>query len=208
MFDVLGFRAIVKSTPLDHLVASYKRLLREKLEAAAIPVFGPGGLRTWRNATTIFSDTILLWAPDTPEALDTLLAASSVMLARFLEIGWPLRGGIARGEAVLDRQRRMFLGQPIVDAHDTETAQEWVGASFHSSCFARPESGRIIRNHDCVRLYSVPVKTGATKLDCAVHWADRVADPLSILLKMRSEAKDTRAQVKYDNTLSFVKTLL
>jgi hypothetical protein len=207
MFDVLGFRASVKNTSLAGLVGGYHRLQREKLQAATIPVLHAGGVQEWSIATTVFSDTLLVWAKTGALAVDTFLASVSVLVARSVAIGWPLRGGIAVGDCILDRKHRIFLGQPIVDAHDAESAQEWIGAAFHPSCFLDNALGQSIQQHDSVRPYHVPVKSGRAPLEWAVHWGDRVFDARDLVSKLQLACTDPNGHAKYPPTDAYLQVV-
>ena len=43
-----------------------------------------------------------------------------------LKLDLPLRTGIAFGDCVIERERGLFAGQPIIDAYLTEEAQYWI----------------------------------------------------------------------------------
>ena len=102
------------------------------------------------------SDSILLWADRTwPEArgvelavcreratnpadgwiyhpipCDSFLDVCNDLICRGLEVGLPLRGAIAVGEAVLNPDQNIFLGQPIVEAARLENGHQLIGTSF------------------------------------------------------------------------------
>jgi len=208
MFDVLGFRSIVSDTNLQDLAAGYSRLLRLKLGAAQIPVLHAGGVRTVVSPTTIFSDTILIWADTARSSLDAFLASVSVLIAESVTMGWPLRGGIAVGECILDRTSRVFLGTPIVDANETEKAQGWIGAAFHPSCFTKPALARFIQAHDCVRHYQVPVQGAGKPLEWAVHWGDRVYDARKVVAGLAAKCKSAEGAKKYPPTDAYLAATL
>lgn len=64
---------------------------------------------------------------------DNLLNACNEVICHSLEVGLPLRGAFAMGEAVLHIDRGVFLGQPLIDAARMESAQKLIGASFTAS---------------------------------------------------------------------------
>ena len=76
-----------------------------------------------------FSDTILLWCPLVPPAVDDFVGRCSDLICEALAMNIPLRGAITLGEAVLDNQASLFIGKPIVEAHFIERWQEWIGKS-------------------------------------------------------------------------------
>lgn len=64
---------------------------------------------------------------------DNFLDVCNDLMCSGLEVGLPLRGAIAVGNAVLDLERHIFLGQPIVDAARLENKQEMISTSFCKS---------------------------------------------------------------------------
>lgn len=105
------------------------------------------------------SDTILIWAHSLfPEArglsdqerserasdpahgweyhpipCDRFLDTCSRVICEALELELPVRGAIAMGRAILDAERGVFLGQPIIDAARMEKNQRLIGASICQS---------------------------------------------------------------------------
>lgn len=68
---------------------------------------------------------------------ERFLEACSELICHALEIGLPLRGALAMGPAILDEKRRIFLGQPLIDAARAEKGQRIVGASLSPSFMAK-----------------------------------------------------------------------
>lgn len=195
MFDVLGFGNLVRTLPLDELARHY-RVLQQ------IKQFVPDAVRT-----TIFSDTILLWArADNPSAVELFFAACGSLIPNALEQKWSLRGGIAYGECVLDLTNRIFVGQPIVDANQTEGSQEWVGAALHESCHAHPFVGdRIGATYDVCR-YDVPVKEGRPQPQFAIDWPRDAYNAIGLLNAARNAHPPSKNDAaKYLNAEAFVR---
>jgi hypothetical protein len=93
-----------------------------------------------------FSDTILLFlkASDNEEAGVTQLKAMcdvvsdlTVMCALYPpgkdRFQIMLRGAVAYGPSYIDLEKNIFIGQPIIDAHNLSEGQEWMGSSLHPS---------------------------------------------------------------------------
>ena len=204
MFDVLGFKSIVKQRSLADINEDYRALLLLKQSAGIVPVLSLAGVDEWESASAVFSDTIVFWARAVPEEVQSFLATCSVLIAEALTAGWPLRGGIAAGCCVMDRRSRVFIGQPIVDAHLLEEAQDWIGAAMHSSCIDHPVVGSICRRDENIRKYAVPLKKPCSdNIELAVEWASRVYEPIAKLEQLRTGAGD--AARKYDNAIAFVR---
>lgn len=93
--------------------------------------------RTWPEARDA-SDEVFLTSADNPAdgwqfhpvPCDNFLEVCNDLMCRGIEIGLPLRGAVAIGDAVLDQARGIFLGQPIVEAARLEGGQRLIGASF------------------------------------------------------------------------------
>src|SRR6266568_7866780 len=170
LFDVLGFKSRLSDHGLDEVRSGYRQLVDRKVDAGVVPVFSGAGGTYRRLATTIFSDTILLWCIDEWEAVQTLVTGAAYLLATAVDMRWPLRGALAYGQCVLDRQSRTFIGQPIIEAYEAEQAQEWVGAALTSSVTCHPLLGARVQSLEDVVEYPVPVKDGHHALTHALHW--------------------------------------
>ncbi|MDD5265366.1 MAG: hypothetical protein PHU43_11105 [Candidatus Bipolaricaulis sp.] len=84
-----------------------------------------------------FSDSLLFWTPYNRVALPIFSQLVSDAICHGIELGLPLRGAIAVGEAALDSPSGTFLGAPLVEVARVERTQAWIGASFGPS-FAKP----------------------------------------------------------------------
>lgn len=124
------------------------------------------------------------------------------MVCHSLEIGLPLRGALALGEAVLHSERGVYLGQPLIDAARMEHAQRIIGTSFTRS----------FMNQIVPERYLVPFATHlkdvrtdqfqGNVLDWPRHWrATRKADVREVV---RALNKLPSATAYYDNTLRMV----
>ncbi len=174
------------------------------------------------------SDSILIWAnrtwPDvrgmnheellsqqaspsdawkySPIPCDNFLDVCNDLMCRGLEIGLPLRGAIAVGDAVLDLQRHIFLGQPIVDAARLESGQGLIGASFSKSA----------SNQTIPRRFSLPfdrhVKDrarehwGGVMLDWPRHWRNTRKEDLEQTVRTLDTNPDFSSY--YKNTLELI----
>lgn len=141
--DVLGFSDRVQRIGLDAIYRHYDELIRlvrdkagGKFVLSALPA-GEGGMVPVSGWLLVehayFSDTILLWYPYHPAMsmpfYDVCLDFVCEALAREL----PMRGCITFGDAIMDRKKGIFLGNPIIEAARGEAAQSWLGVSFGPS---------------------------------------------------------------------------
>ena len=212
MFDVLGFKNIVKAEKvLMNLISHYQELLHLKIEAATIPVISPNRLQIEKIGNTVFSDTILFWCDDDRESLDSFLVSCAYLIAAAIDSSWPLRGGIAYGTAVMSKRDRIFVGQPIIDAHKMESCQQWIGAAFHPTCFEHDVFSKMVVRHDAIVTYPVPTgrKKDRIKSDYAVHWgpySSRGGFNLSKMLKeLEKDSYSPHITGKYKSALRYLR---
>lgn len=138
---------------------------------------------------------------------DRIIDACNELICHGLEVGLPVRGALAAGEAVLDKRNSIFLGQPIVDAVQMEGAQCFIGASLAKSiataaspCAFLIPYARHIRagvKEDVASLFSGHV------LDWPRHWRETRKSDLIVAIK----SLDTHAEYSpyYDNTIDFAR---
>jgi hypothetical protein len=148
--DVLGFKERLKSQPLAELAETMDRLSTAALELEthwAVAEFDQSSDREpkaqsgrERVARMLFSDSVVLWSPKISESevcksarIMSFVSMVAQLLGRALYGGIPLRAGLAFGEVLVSSRKRILVGQPVVDAYQTEGVQEWVGGALHSS---------------------------------------------------------------------------
>lgn len=206
LFDVLGFSARVRNTELQQLGRSYRDLLSLKRRVGNVPVIrmGEGEVDEWESPSAVFSDTILFWADAEPESAESFLTTCSELLAKSLNAGWPLRGAIAIGESILDRNARVFIGEPIVEAYRLEEAQNWIGAAVHPSCINHPEVGSLFTQGENVVQYPPPLEQDySTQVNYSIEWSSRTTDWETKLETLEQDAPAS-AQKKYQATREFI----
>lgn len=213
VFDVLGFKNFVAAHSLDEVIEAYEGLVAAAAELAQFRVVKvsagkPGSVRvdTEHVLHAIGSDTLFLWqAGARGEDVQNFFDFAAYLVAASVQLGLPLRGGIAFGECVMDREKMHFLGQPIIDAHLVETTQEWAGVALHDSCFESPLGKKLGKIADFVE-YAVPVKEKCKPLSKALRW-HAYADPNLVeqLGALSAKTKDgSSPHTKLQNTIAFV----
>lgn len=207
--DVLGFKRMVASTELDLLASRYDtflRALQHTSNVTELRATREGRLSSvirWRTPYVVFSDTLLLWSDADTANASAFFSICASLVSSALQAGMPLRGGIALGEAMMDKREGIYLGQALVDAHLTEASQDWIGIGLHESCCATPEASVFIANHEDVVPYAVPTKPGCPAIRQALRWHDYAYDASETLqLVLGSAPKE--AHSKYENTRRFV----
>ena len=171
--DVLGFESLLKRVGLVELHRLYEKLLKTALvpNSEAYPWSKARSLvrgevvpaLMWLPIeTAYFSDSILMWVPYHPGHVGEFLTRTAKVFCEALDIGLPMRGAIAFGEAILDKESNTFLGAPLVEAARLEKEQNWIGvtigASFKSNQYKIPVPPEV------VFMYTPPVKANEEKL--------------------------------------------
>ena len=134
-----------------------------------------------------------------PIPCDNLLDVCNEMICHSLEIGLPLRGALALGEAVLHGERGVYLGQPLIDGARMEHSQRIIGASFTRSFMNQIVPQRYLVPFDT---HLKDVRDGLFQgniLDWPRHWrATRKTDAREVIRTLNTLPSAT---AYYDNTL-------
>ncbi len=147
LFDVLGFENLLVLRGLDRMLQDYGKLtaIVDKMNGCMCIQSIPNGDGTCSpavgylaTAQAYFSDTILLWSDYDTFRLPAFCQMCSDLFSESLELGLPVRGGIAVGDAHLDANSGVFVGIPLVEAARVESAQLWLGISFGVSFASEP----------------------------------------------------------------------
>lgn len=208
MFDVLGFREMVKTRPLHIVLGEYEDLITAAQMSARMTEIRTNaagraiGLVRRRAPHAVFSDTLLFWSNDDEDCAWSFFKICGAIAAEALNRQMPLRGGIAFGEAILDKSTSTYLGRPIVDAYVTEASQEWVGVGIHESCFSTDSLAKFMSSHEDIVRYAVPTKPKAAPVSHALLWHQYMYGAHDILKSLRERAP-TEAKAKYDNAIRF-----
>lgn len=186
--DILGFSDLVSKHPLEAVVGNAVGWFRKALKHSVLGgdfAASPPATRDLDGHPNVsvawFSDTVLLYTKrDTDEAVGELLqAVASLLFETILEGTTRIRAGIAYGEAYMDPENSIYVGVPIVEAHQMEQKQEWAGAALTPSACERVRacgtSGEIARWW--VTQWDVPLKGGAVETTLAVNWNKNVHAP-------------------------------
>lgn len=226
-FDVLGFSERVSELGLDTIYTEYTRLLslvEKRNGPAAMSGYAPADFTgdpekyfanrdteiKWAPIATVgdlstycFSDTILLWCSYRPLVAGLVIDVAIDFFCQCLHAGIPLRGAASIGELVMDQERGIFLGKPIVEAARAESAQRWCGFSLGPSFREYPmlcPANRILP-------FEAHIKAGcdAHVLDIGVdwtwHWRKLFSEtPLPSFIE---RYRRTGYEAYWDNTLAF-----
>lgn len=134
MFDILGFKALVRAKRLDEVVAL---LQRTRVAAAAHAGEFSGESSSYYGGegetlvhTRLLSDTIVMWTNDSRKrCFRGIVWASGRLMAESFLSGIPLRGAISAGPLYVGDDGELLVGEALVTAHELESDQAWAGAA-------------------------------------------------------------------------------
>lgn len=213
--DILGFKELIRTLGLKAVQERYTRVLESAFRHAGTSALSAEVFETipidCSQDYAVFSDTILIWSetmersarmPRFP-ALQFFMAVNNILNSSFWEL--PMRVGIAYGDVIISKPHNLFLGQPIIDAHLLEGAQEWIGGACHASCHIAPGFHDVCENR-LVNYLDVPTKKGFERM-FALHWSPgiNIGTYCNLLESMKNGAPPC-AHDKYDQTLAHVKS--
>lgn len=191
LVDILGFEALIRKKPLSKVYEKMLDLLKSLEKAQVIGTIEVVGYRTeQRNLTDlpylVYSDSVLIYreisksndnesSPENDAFSEMLLGLEEIFKVAFKLRVW-LRAGMAYGNAIIQCDpngiNNILIGQPIIDAYQTERAQNWMGCAFHRSCEKIIENSKI--KDEILVLYPIPLKKDnkVPILKYALGWVD------------------------------------
>jgi hypothetical protein len=215
MLDVLGFGSAFRRLGLNAMSEVYERLLgfvdsqTGGLDIVPLPA-GPGlitpAVGWFLPEHAYFSDTVLFWADYSPITLSRLAEVAGEAVCISIELGLPLRGAIAIGEAVMDNERKTYIGEPLIELAATEKAQEWIGVSFGPSLMMGSHAHGLFMH--AFLPFKSHIKAGhehlvpGLTLDWPRRW--RESRTLNIIDTMHGLDADPQFRSYYENTRRFV----
>lgn len=199
LLDVLGFESLLKMHGLRGIHAKYNNLIdyvkQQKGGIDVVPTPGGRVAVGWLViGNAYFSDSLLFWTHYSKIALPGFTHCIAEAVCFGLEIELPLRGAIAVGEAILDLDSGVFLGEPLVEVARTERLQHWIGVSFGPS-FSKPGFNDGFYLHTILPYKSQYKKrTSEFATGVAVDWPrrwreGRKSDPLKLLKALDRDPK-------------------
>ncbi len=142
VLDILGFKKLVHTLPLETITNDVLGYLRQALASAIYQCDTPSdtpSVDELKNQSRVgfawFSDTLLFYTRnDNLEECQNLIQTVSWLIGHTVLVpGLRLRGGIAYGELFHDSINDIYIGKAIVDAYQLEKKQEWSGGAFTKS---------------------------------------------------------------------------
>jgi hypothetical protein len=226
--DMLGMSDLTRKTPKLAWDAVSKMATAKKVAMGiSFTVEGRGVVVRDRVADFTFSDTILLFTRgDESDDLMAILIVCLELLAQTLHGSIPVRIGLAHGLFVFNGDEGLFVGPPLVDAHDRGEAAQWIGAVVDGTVAERADKlsppFRCSEKLPIVVEWDVPIKAGDTARLPVLAWPRshrrnfEVPTPISVedfyrpFEQLFGPLANLRAgdRAKYLNTVSFINQML
>ena len=191
--DILGFSHLVQENPLDHIVQGHLAWLRKALHHSIHREKFPGevpSLQVLRNQSALglawFSDTILIYTlEDTDDKIRALTSSLGWLLFETMfTVGTRLRCGVSYGEAHIDTENSIYVGNSLIEAYRLEQAQVWSGGALTPQAAERlpvmARTGKYYADWFLVP-YQIPVKDNKiVKMvdSLAIDWTIGLHGPL------------------------------
>lgn len=210
--DLLGFKEMVDTQPLEKLSGSYESLIHKIGEH--LNQIEYNGKRFALCKRFVFSDSIIL-LPERHQGIEHwkdcfgLLVYAWKFTQIALSVGFPIRGAIAHGEMYVNEKDNIFLGKALTKAYELEQQQEWVGVSIDQSVFdAHPDLNEDHPLYNCIFFdYPVPLKNAPPSLRKTLNWRWNLVVKKGTR-SLFKESKSSSVQLKQYNTLEYAKKII
>jgi len=211
LFDILGFKDLVKSCRLEDVYKAYKDIFSgPKQMKDHVESLLEREIVTVRN----YSDTFLIYTvdinghnqEDIDETFLALLAVCESLFCAANEHRLPIRGTITAGELIVSSG--IEIGTPIVDAYEKEQAQDWIGCLVTKDCLRLISEKALndnIKDNSIVE-YEIPFKNGTVEKVYAFNWIK--SEPFrsgDFRLLEKRKWHDWAIERKHRNTWGFIK---
>jgi hypothetical protein len=134
---------------------------------------------------------------------DNFLDTCCDLICRSIELGLPFRGAVSMGTAVIEGERRVFLGAPLIEAARLEHGQRLIGASLCRSFVHQTIPKRFLLSFDTHLKDGYQELYGDAVLDWPRYWRKtRTGDIRNEIKKLSQNAG--AASVYYENSLDLV----
>jgi len=137
-----------------------------------------------------------------PIPCDAFLETCNELMCQSLQVGLPLRGALAAGDAILDKERSIFLGQPIIEANLLEHDQKFIGVGMCSSFADQTIPKRFSLSFSQQRKDPSAKEADGLILDWPRHWRNTRSVDLKHVV--RSMNADDAFSCYYENTLASI----
>lgn len=169
LFDILGFRELVRNNELSKVAETYLTAKRGFKDGVGfINSLHKHSMMKDRVEYRVFSDTFLIYTSGTNEnCFPSILAACDFHFIAAVQHSLPIRGSITRGPLIASGG--VEIGKSIVEAYESEQKQEWIGCWISDDCALAIDMGKHLENKSIVQ-YEIPLKDGEIRTSFAFNW--------------------------------------
>ena len=151
-FDLLGTKKLIRSGKFEtvhEIYANAEKEFRRNCEHDYIN----------RVSALFFSDTFILFANgSSPEAFAQIEHVSRLFFVRLLQNRIPVRGAIAHGAFFANREKSIYFGPALVEAHEYSEGQQWLNFVLTDSLIKNLEEFGLSMPRLNYSLFRVPYK--------------------------------------------------
>ena len=173
LFDILGFRELVRNEELGKVAETYL-MAKSGFEnnIGSINRLHEHSKKYDRVEYRVFSDTFLIYTSGINEnCFLSMLAACDFLFIAAVKHSLPIRGTITSGPLIVSGG--VEIGKPIVDAYESEQKQEWIGCWISDDCASIIDMDQYLENKSIVK-YEIPLKDGEIRTCFAFNWVKSV----------------------------------
>ena len=211
LFDILGFRNIVKNDKLEDVWKAYR-------ETTSHSSYIMDNLDSLFKSKIInidsFSDTFLIYTADHSnlgqEAIDThftvLLAVCDALFHSANTNKFPIRGAITVGELIV--KEGIHIGKPIVDAYEMEQKQDWIGCWICDDAIKLISKELLQRHMDgkLIFKYKIPFKSADIIYCYVFNWVYLpFEEDYDYGFLVKKPGHDWSVERKHRNTRDYIK---
>lgn len=207
--DVIGFKNLIFSENLINVANKYNNLIQDAYKIASkISMPKIKHFKEYKLNYTIFSDALFAWSESFSEQVvdiwkydHSFLNLISLLFKIGFKYNLPFRIGIAYGDCIIDPDKNIYMGIPLINAYETEGVQNWIGIGCHPSCLDSPiKSNLCFTTTDGITQgpiipYRVPLnKHGNLALDYTLDWPRWIENKEEIEVYIKSKIKETECE--------------
>lgn len=132
--DIMGFKNKLQSDGIDETYNDLIAIQENHRFLDTVSSVEPGNRNKFQDQSYFFSDSIVIYTvDDTFHSLMEISMHVSDLLVNSFKIGVPLNGGIAHGLMKIDKEKNIFLGQPLINSYEIQSELLAYCIVFHSS---------------------------------------------------------------------------
>lgn len=131
--DIMGFKDRVARHKHEEVLDDLLKL--QKTISTSLAKYKESGVQI-----TLFSDSILLFSPDTEKSsLRSLAQVAKDIMQESISYNIPIKGALAKGKVTCDVSKQLFFGQALIDAYLLQENTKYYGILVHHTAEADAE---------------------------------------------------------------------